>query len=43
MARWPLFINVSSHTLADDDFITEFVLYLEGHAGLADHLIFELS
>ncbi len=39
----PLFINVSTHTLADDDFITEFVLYLEGHADLADHLIFELS
>ncbi len=39
----PLFINVSSHTLADDDFITEFVLYLEGNSDLADRLVFELS
>ncbi len=38
-----IFINLSSHTLADDDFIDEFVRYLEGHADLANHLVFEVS
>ncbi len=37
------FCNISSHTLGDDEFFSDFVDFLESNGDLARHLIFEFS
>ncbi len=37
------FCNISPHTLADADFFTDFIDFLEGNRALAAHLVFEFG
>ncbi len=37
------FCNISPHTLTDENFITDFVDFLEGNRALAAHLVFEFG
>ncbi len=37
------FCNISPHTLTDQNFITDFVDFLEGNRALASHLVFEFG
>ncbi|MEM8915641.1 MAG: EAL domain-containing protein [Pseudomonadota bacterium] len=41
--RQPIFVNLSSYTLRDQDFVTRFVEFLSGNAELAGRIIFEFS
>jgi cyclic-di-GMP phosphodiesterase TipF (flagellum assembly factor) len=37
------FCNISPHTVADADFFTDFIEFLEGNGALAKHLVFEFG